>query len=52
MNTDPLTLERAPRSRVEEWMHFAAEWGMYQQYRTEEAELRARAQVGPAGRAN
>ncbi len=41
MNLNPLELERAPRSRVRQWLDFAEERAMYESYRAEEAAWRA-----------
>ena len=40
MQVSPLELERAPRSRVMEWLRFANEQAMYDAYRAEEAQWR------------
>ena len=41
MRISPLDLERAPRSRVQEWLRFWSETSAYQSYKAQEAEWRA-----------
>ena len=43
MGISPLEMERAPRSRVLEWLHYSNELTAYRQFRMDEAEWKSRA---------
>lgn len=45
MTMDPMVIERAPRSRVLEWVYFRNELGLFRQWKAEEAAWRASRQV-------
>lgn len=45
MRISPLEVERAPRSRFYEWLHYRNELALYDNWRGEEAAMRATKQV-------